>query len=135
MIHMFTLYICLTTTQRSCQHCHKIDTWTSREISNNDIILFIIRKIIINLSISRWDINNRENCALEKYDANLPIVGVLCQFENGRPFHLFAAMNYRPTTCIERLHKVVATQSMHIKLLEIAYWKPNRLQALFLCRK
>jgi hypothetical protein len=67
MIQMFTLHICPMATQRSCQHCDKINTWTSKEISNGDVILFVIKKNIVNLSIPKWrDINNGGNGALEK---------------------------------------------------------------------
>ncbi len=62
VIHMFTLHICPTATQRSCQHCDKVNTLTSKEISNSDIISFVIKKNIVNSSIPKWwDINNGEN--------------------------------------------------------------------------
>jgi hypothetical protein len=67
VIHMFTLHICPMATKRSCQHCNKINTWTIREISNSDVILFVIKKNIVNSSIPRWwNIRNGKNNALEK---------------------------------------------------------------------
>jgi hypothetical protein len=58
MIHMFTLHIHPMTTQRTCQHYDKVNTWTSREISNSHIISLVIWKNIVNLSIPKWkDIN------------------------------------------------------------------------------
>jgi hypothetical protein len=64
---MFTLHICPTAMQRTCQHFDKEDTWTSREIANSDIILVVIKKNIVNLSIPGWqDINDKENNALKK---------------------------------------------------------------------
>jgi hypothetical protein len=52
---------------KKLQHCDKVNTSTSREISNGDVVLFVIRKNIVNLFIPRWkDINNGENNALEK---------------------------------------------------------------------
>jgi hypothetical protein len=54
-------------TQRTYQHFDKIDTWTFRKIANSDVISFVIKKNIVNLSIPKWrDINNEENNALEK---------------------------------------------------------------------
>ncbi len=47
VIHMFTLHIHPTTTQRTCQHCDKVNTWTFREISNSHIISFVIWKNIV----------------------------------------------------------------------------------------
>jgi hypothetical protein len=67
ILHMFTIYICPTATQRRCQHYDKVNIWKSREISNNDIISFVIIKNIVNSSIPKWrDINSGENNALEK---------------------------------------------------------------------
>jgi len=64
---MFTLHMHSTTTQKSYQHCDKVNTWTSREISNSHIISFVIQKNIVNSSIPRWrDINSGENSALGK---------------------------------------------------------------------
>jgi hypothetical protein len=117
MIHMFTLHIYPTATQITCQHCDKIYTWTSKVISNNHIVSFVIWKNTVNSSILGWgDINIGENSALGKEDADLPIVGVLlCYFENERPFHLLATTSCRPTTCIGRLHNVVSTHSRHVQ--------------------
>jgi hypothetical protein len=67
VIHMFTLHICPMATQKSYQHYDKIYTWTSKEISSNDVVSFVIKKKIISSSIPRWrDINKGENNALEK---------------------------------------------------------------------
>jgi hypothetical protein len=58
MIHMFTMHIHPTSTQRTCQHFDKINTWTSREISNSHIVSLVIWKNIVNSSIPKWgDIN------------------------------------------------------------------------------
>jgi hypothetical protein len=67
VINMFILHICPTGTQRTYQHSDKVDTWTSKEIANSDIIAIVIRKNILSLSISRWqDISSEENNELEK---------------------------------------------------------------------
>jgi len=67
MIHMFELHVCPMATQKSFQDCDKVDTWTSKEIFNSDIISFVIKNNTINSSIPKWwDINNEENNALEK---------------------------------------------------------------------
>jgi hypothetical protein len=44
VIPMFTLHIHPTTTQKTYQHCDKVNTWTSKEISNSHIVLFVIWK-------------------------------------------------------------------------------------------
>jgi len=84
VIHMFTLHVCPKAILKTYQHCHKINKWTSKEISNSHIVTFVIWKNIVNLSIPRrGDINNEENNALEKQNASLPIINVLlCHFEN-----------------------------------------------------
>jgi hypothetical protein len=54
-------------TQRTYQHFDKVNTWTSKEFTNSDVISIVIGKNIVNLSIPKWqDINNGENSALEK---------------------------------------------------------------------
>jgi hypothetical protein len=63
-IYMFTLHIHSTTTQRTYQHCDKVNTWTSKEIFNSHIISIVIWKNIVNSSISiRGNISNGENNA------------------------------------------------------------------------
>jgi hypothetical protein len=67
VIDKFTLHIRPMGTQRTCQHFDKVDTWTSKEITNSDVILVVIKLDIVNSSIlGWWDINNKENNALEK---------------------------------------------------------------------
>jgi len=51
MVHMFTLHICPMATQESYEHCNKI--------FNSDIVLFVIRKNIANLSVPKWQNINR----------------------------------------------------------------------------
>jgi len=67
VINMFTMRICPMGTQRTYQHFDKVNTWTSKEFTNSDVISIVIGKNIVNLSIPKWqDINNGENSALEK---------------------------------------------------------------------
>jgi hypothetical protein len=67
VMHTFTLHIHPMTTQRTRQHCDKVNTWTSKEISNSHIISLVIWKNTLNSSIPRWgDINKGENNALGK---------------------------------------------------------------------
>jgi hypothetical protein len=60
--------------------------------------------------------NNEENSALEKQDANIPIISVLLyQFENWKLSHILATTSCRPTTCIRKLYKTWATHyNMHM---------------------
>ncbi len=125
---MLTFHIHPTTTQRTYQHCDKVDTWTSKVIFNRHIVSFVIWKNIVNLFIPKWgDINNGENNALDKLNAKLLIVGVLlCYFEDGRSFHLLATMSCRPTTCIGQPYNVVNTHSSTCETFELEDWEPNK---------
>jgi len=127
---MFTLHIHLTTTQRTYQLCGRLNTWTSKGISNNHIVSFVIWKNIVNSFIPRWGgINNEKNNALGKYDANLPIVGVLMYyFEDKRLSHLLTTMSCRPTACIDRLHNAMNTHSKHMWNACVNNWEPNKLR-------
>jgi hypothetical protein len=105
-------YTCLhyTYAPRPPKEPTKIDTRTYRDIANNNVISFVIRKNIVNSSTPRWqDINNGEN------NVNFPIVGVLLfYFEHGRSLHLLATTNCRPKTCIGWLHMALTTHNMHM---------------------
>jgi hypothetical protein len=48
VIDMFTLHIHPRGNQKTCQHFDKINTWTSKEIANSDIISIVIWKNIVN---------------------------------------------------------------------------------------
>ncbi len=107
MIHMFTMHIHPTTTQKTCQHFDKVKTWTSKEILNNHIVSLVIWKNIANSSIPRWgDINNGK---IVHWVNKMPTYQLLvCYFENKSSFHLLATTSYRPTTCISWSDNVVS---------------------------
>jgi hypothetical protein len=65
MIHMFIVHIHPTSTQKTYQHFDKVNTWTSKEISNSHIVSLVIWKNVVNLSTPKWgDINMGENSAV-----------------------------------------------------------------------
>ncbi len=136
MIHMSMLHICPMATQRSCQHCYKINTWTSKEIFNHNVISFDIRTNIINSSnpcgatstmrtIMHWKNKTPTSQLLVCCGVILKMKGCLIFLP---PWVVSQPLALNSFT---RLWQLITSTW---ELLELEDWKPNKLWVLFLCR-
>ncbi len=92
MIHMFTMHIHSTSTQRTYQHFDKVNTSTSMEISNSHIVSLVIWKNTVNLSIAMWGTSTRGK--------TMHWVSKMLAFQL-LVSHLLATTSCGPTTCID----------------------------------
>ncbi len=113
---------------------HKVNTWTSREISNSDVISFVIKNNIVNLPIPKWrDIDSEEQCTRK----------IRCQPPN---CWCVVVLFWRWKVISPSCHHWVIGQQLALdgltrlwqltidtwELLELKDWKLNKLYMLFL---